>query len=239
MLGKRVKALRESKDWSQGELARRIGGTVKQQNIQQLEDGLVRQPRYLHKLIEVLGTSYDELMNKPVRPFNPPSIGQNDKILDIKPVILYDSLDELPRGDFVLVQKIDVSASAGEGFVNGDYPEEERPIAFRADWIKNSKAKSTNLRIITVKGESMLPTLFDGDDTLVDLEQSEIVNGLVYAFYHDGSIKIKRLYRKGDRIVSHSDNDQDPRYKYDQEYSSDDDLKVIGRIVNRSGSGNL
>ena len=62
MIGNKIKSLRELAGLTQVELARLVGGNVKQQNIAQLEDGTVSQPRYLHRLLEVLNADYDEVM---------------------------------------------------------------------------------------------------------------------------------------------------------------------------------
>ncbi len=53
-LGQRVRMMRERKGWSQKELAERIPG-VKQQSIDQLEQGKIRRPRYLPELAEAFG----------------------------------------------------------------------------------------------------------------------------------------------------------------------------------------
>ena len=49
----RIKELREAAGLSQSELARRVGVTP--QAVQQLEDGKVRDPRYIVALAEILG----------------------------------------------------------------------------------------------------------------------------------------------------------------------------------------
>lgn len=61
-MGDRVKRLRQDKGWNQSQLARECGGNVKPQNIQQLEDGTVRQPRYLRRLAEALSISEKYLL---------------------------------------------------------------------------------------------------------------------------------------------------------------------------------
>ena len=61
-IGRKVKQLRREKGLTQSELAEMLDAGVKQQNIAQLEDGTVSQPRYLHRLLGVLGTTYEELM---------------------------------------------------------------------------------------------------------------------------------------------------------------------------------
>lgn len=59
-LAGRVKRLRKEMDWNQSELARNAG--VKPQNIQQLEKGDVKNPRYLDKLAVALGVTPDFLL---------------------------------------------------------------------------------------------------------------------------------------------------------------------------------
>jgi len=53
-LGDRARMMRERRGWSQQQLAERVPG-VKQQSIDQLEQGRVRWPRYLPELAEALG----------------------------------------------------------------------------------------------------------------------------------------------------------------------------------------
>lgn len=60
-LGARVRTLREEKGWSQSELAAKISG-VKQQSIDQLEQGKVSRPRFLPELAEALQTNLPWLL---------------------------------------------------------------------------------------------------------------------------------------------------------------------------------
>ena len=53
-IGQRVRMMRERKGWSQQQLAERVPG-VKQQSVDQLEQGKVRRPRFLPELAEALG----------------------------------------------------------------------------------------------------------------------------------------------------------------------------------------
>lgn len=59
MIGLAVRKLRERRGWSQKELAEKVG--VKQQNIGQLENDEVLQPRYLSKLAKVFDLTIDGL----------------------------------------------------------------------------------------------------------------------------------------------------------------------------------
>ncbi len=60
-LGERVRFLREKKGMSQSELAGALPG-VKQQSIDQLEQGQVRRPRFLPELAVALGTNVQWLL---------------------------------------------------------------------------------------------------------------------------------------------------------------------------------
>jgi transcriptional regulator with XRE-family HTH domain len=73
-LGELVKAWREASGLSQTDLARRAG--VKYQNIQQLENGKAKQPRYLAALAKAMGASVDDLLAR--RMPTPTSPGPND-----------------------------------------------------------------------------------------------------------------------------------------------------------------
>ena len=53
-IGERARMMRERKGWSQQQLAAKVPG-VKQQSIDQLEQGKVRRPRFLPELAEALG----------------------------------------------------------------------------------------------------------------------------------------------------------------------------------------
>ena len=158
-----------------------------------------------------------------------------------QPVILWEDPEDLPEGEFVLVPKLDVIAATGEGYENDDWPTEEKQLAFRTDFISKSLAQSTHLVVFTAQGESMMPTIWDGDTVLVDLAQNTVANGKIYAFVHHKELRIKRLYQRQDRLILHSDNDKDATYRYDEEIpvSEMDAVKIIGRIVNKSGSGGL
>lgn len=154
-------------------------------------------------------------------------------------VSVWDSVEDLPIGDFVLVNFLDIKAAAGDGYENSEYPTCKKQIAFRTDWIIGSKAQSTNLICIEAVGDSMIPVITPGDTLLIDMGQTELVNGNVYAVVHDGMVRVKRLYRKETSIILHSDNEDNPKYLYPIEVKNDEQLKIIGRIVNRSGSGGL
>ncbi|WP_027855570.1 XRE family transcriptional regulator [Marinobacterium litorale] len=70
-----------------------------------------------------------------------------------------------------------------------------------------------NARIIKVKGDSMWPTLWDGDRALADTYVPHLISGKIYAFFWDGELKVKRFTKKmdGTWLVA-SDNKDNPEY---------------------------
>src|SRR5690606_17609291 len=70
--------------------------------------------------------------------------------------------------DMVMVPRLDIGASAGPGAFSGDERAQDH-IAFQAAWLRDvADGPPVGLSIIRVVGDSMAPTLINGDDILVD-----------------------------------------------------------------------
>lgn len=133
-------------------------------------------------------------------------------------------------GDFVMVPRYDVSGSAGHGSLISseqivDY------LAFKAEWVRNSLGvQRKNLVLISVKGDSMQPTLSDGDLILIDRSRGEIEDSGVYAIQLKEALMVKRVQRHLDgSLTVMSDNG-----KYAPEKLAAGDgaaLVVVGRVV--------
>jgi transcriptional regulator with XRE-family HTH domain len=131
---------------------------------------------------------------------------------------------------YVRIPRYDAAASAGAGTINVseqvvDY------IQFKQDWIKNVLGISAQyLSLISVKGDSMEPTLSDGDTILVDTTDRQFETNAIYVLQLEGSLLVKRIQRKVDgTIIIKSDN-----RAYEPETVRGDiveQLKVVGRVV--------
>lgn len=93
----------------------------------------------------------------------------------------------------VAVPRLALGASAGAGSLD----EDERPtgvMAFDAQWLRHLGVKPQRVSIIRVDGESMTPTLSDGDDIMVDHEDdaTRLRDG-VYVLRLDGVLMVKRV----------------------------------------------
>lgn len=143
--------------------------------------------------------------------------------------------------EFVYIERLSVEASAGAGATVDDETSIGK-AAFRKEWIQQRGLDAKRLCILKVKGDSMSPTLEDGDAVLVETFLRHIDNNIelgcdpqtikrdgVYVLRIDGHLVIKRLQRdmRGGFIVK-SDN---PSYS-DIQISADsvDDFCVAGRV---------
>lgn len=134
-----------------------------------------------------------------------------------------------PRGSaMVLVPKLAIGASAGAG-ASIDGEPVEGAVAFDPKWLRDLGADPRALSIIRVEGDSMAPTLNDGDDIMVDGgDAAERLRDGIYVLRMDDALMVKRIARgPGGRVSVISDNPQ---------YPSWDDMPpasvwLIGRVV--------
>lgn len=128
------------------------------------------------------------------------------------------------------VPVLDVYASAGYGAA--DFGEARRTsIGFDPRWLRErTKGSADGLSIIQVKGDSMAPTLADGDDVLVDRKDgvSRLRDG-IYVLRLDDSLMVKRLARQpsGRSISIKSDN---PDYPSWQDINPSR-IDIVGRVL--------
>jgi phage repressor protein C with HTH and peptisase S24 domain len=142
---------------------------------------------------------------------------------------------DLPSNVFALVPRIAVQVAAGSGAIV-DVEEHLPPLAFRKHWLDKKQITSRdNLRIVTVKGDSMSPYLMDHDVAMIDTGQvDQIQDNHIYAIEHSGDVRIKRLSKRFDGgVLIRSDA---PGYPEESLSAKDaKSLRVIGKLVWRAG----
>jgi phage repressor protein C with HTH and peptisase S24 domain len=126
----------------------------------------------------------------------------------------------------------DVELAAGHsGFFDNEYPGEVMSIS--TDYLDRNSVPPSSASIVTVKGESMMPTLFNNDTILLDLSTTKPVSNKIFAFNFDGDLRVKRFIRQLDttwRIVS--DNEDKELYRDEiLSHSNVERLKIIGRVA--------
>lgn len=133
-----------------------------------------------------------------------------------------------------LVPVFDVQASAGDGVVVYD----ERAVAqlaFPTGYLaKLTSANPRDLKIISVKGDSMLPTLADDDVVMLDVSKRDLSYDGLFVIKDGGeALLVKRIGRAGKRghVTIISDN----RAVYPSVEKSLQDIEVVGRVVWKGG----
>ncbi|WP_299310349.1 S24 family peptidase [uncultured Croceicoccus sp.] len=136
--------------------------------------------------------------------------------------VVWDGLVEIPV--------LDVEASAGFGAVAASETARTR-FGFDERWLRSlTSAKSASLSIVRVMGDSMEPTLSDGDEVLVDASDhaSRLRDG-IYVLRADDALVVKRVAIKpgGKQITIASDNPAYPTWS-DMNRS---EVHVVGRVI--------
>lgn len=133
------------------------------------------------------------------------------------------------RPALLIVPKLDVQASAGFGSITG-LEATLGHYGFDQKWLKRiSGGKPENLSIVQVKGDSMAPTLVDGDDILVErVTGSTRMREGIYVLQYDDSLLVKRIgLGPAGRLHITSDNQAYPSWP-DRDAR---EVTLVGRVV--------
>lgn len=132
------------------------------------------------------------------------------------------------RGGLRLVPKLRIDASAGAGALT-DSEVASGQIGFDEKWLKKFGCEPSELSLIRVLGDSMMPTLMDGDDIMVDRSAANrpLRDG-VHVIRMDDVLMVKRLARgPSGRVSVLSDNPAYPAW-HDVDGI---EVSVVGRVV--------
>ena len=132
--------------------------------------------------------------------------------------------------DHVVVPRLDVGASAGHGALPGE-ERSRSSLAFDAGWLRRLGTGDVRLlSTIRVEGDSMIPTLADGDEIMVDRgDAAERLRDGIYVLRIEGALVVKRLApNPAARTLSiRSDNPAYPGWPDCDPAAVD----VVGRVV--------
>ena len=211
-LSERLTSLMYEKGISQAELARLIG--IKQPSVFKILSGETRNPKKILEIATALNVDPHWLKT-----------GEGDP----DPSYRIVEVSEPQKPNTVRIDILDVEASAG----NGAYlsPTEQGLLSQEFDLTffrqQFGRADAKHLKLITVKGDSMAPTLESGDLLYVDISENYFVADGLYVFTFDGQTFIKRLQKVGKEMLVISDN---PTYK-EWTFTQGDDVFIHGRVV--------
>lgn len=201
---------------------------------------------FLPPLAKVLKTSQDWLLtgeNEPKKNnFNMQEFmdkhgltRKEDSSFDVNDIHEPTIVDYEIENGFIWIDVVEANFSCGAGesiefhfdVVNGKFP-------FTPSFFQRKNVDPSSMRIIKAKGDSMSDFIHDGDLVGIDISQTEIIDGEIYAVYFEGEGMIKQIFKEeGGKLTLHSLN---AKYR-DREVSELNGLgfKVMGRQFWRAG----
>lgn len=109
-------------------------------------------------------------------------------------------------------------------------------LAFRRDWLSRLGVGPANAALARAKGDSMQPTIWEGDVVLIDTARKTLNirkrsatrrRSPIYAVLDDGDARLKRIERPSeDQVMLLSDNPD-----YPPELCHPRDLSIIGKVL--------
>jgi transcriptional regulator with XRE-family HTH domain len=204
-IGGRLKAIRKSLGLNQGQLADIF--KIKQGAVSKIENGTQKIDAYM---LSLLVEKYDI------------------RIKWLLSGIDSEDLSNTPKDcDFTQIPLVDVQLSEGNGsFVTSE--EVKEYYQFRKDWLTQTVTSSKNAILVGVTGNSMEPTIYNGDVVMIDTGRTHIYEGEMYALRMDNTVMIKRLsHRPGDKVIIMSDNKKEyPPYETERK-----NIHVLAQVV--------
>lgn len=142
----------------------------------------------------------------------------------IDEALLGGTAQDRSQGRSLRLPVLDIQASAGPGTVVGD------EVMVGAGTIDGALARQLGLKqgrasILGVRGDSMAPGLLAGDQIVVDeTDRLPPAGGGIYVIRIDDAVLVKRVARRGGRLVVSSDNPAAPAVAAGA-------IAVLGRVV--------
>jgi phage repressor protein C with HTH and peptisase S24 domain len=133
--------------------------------------------------------------------------------------------------DLITIPRLNIEASAGLGRAVIESDEEESRIPFRRSWLRDMGVSPQYAEFITGRGDSMKPTIEDGDLLLVNRAIDRIESEGIYAFVMHGLVSVKRLqlvFSGSIRIISDNREHYPPETVPASEMPA---MHVVGRVV--------
>ena len=129
------------------------------------------------------------------------------------------------------IEILDITASAGAGYLNSDVKEVIKLIEYDSEQAKIlfKGIDANNLKVINISGDSMQGTFESGDSIYVDVSKKEFNGDGIYVFTFGKSLYVKRLQIIKDKLIVISDN---KKYKeWDISEDEIDQLYIHGKVM--------
>lgn len=217
-IGERIRAERESRQWTQEDLAKRAG--IRQSFIGALETGMQQSSGYLPEIAHALEVDAHWLKT---------GLGNHGKCRAEELAAEYT----VGRPDSIAVSVFDAEGSMGLGKAQPENDTVIGALQLSPTWVRQhlpAISSPANLAVLTAYGDSMEPTFQDGDMLLVDRGVLEVKLDAVYVLAHNNQLFIKRIQRRmnGDVVIKSDNTLYDPHVIENGERES---IQVLGRVV--------
>lgn len=220
-LGDRIRARLKLLDMSGAELARRAG--VAQPTISSMMTGKTRNTLHLHAIARVLRTTPEYLLEETddhTLPEGAPAAPAPQQTVQASPI----------DDDMVPIHQIDLSFGLGSAIMDTEiFEDRAETLDFPKSWLRLiTTSPPSKLCWATGRGNSMLPTIGDGDVILIDRSQRNVFDSdLIWAVSYGNAATIKRLRPMPDGGVKMlPDNPNVP-----PETAYDGELNIFGRVI--------
>ncbi|MDE1971340.1 MAG: LexA family transcriptional regulator [Patescibacteria group bacterium] len=229
-IGSRIKALRQAKKWSQQKLGDEVEVSKtsviyweKDENIPK-HDSLLALAKKLNTTTEYLTTGKAD----PIRAHLEEGRGV---------AVTTDQLSEEDKEQRIWLSVYDIRFCCGDGgSIEFHYDViKKKELPFEPAFFIKRKVKPENVRLAYANNDSNEPYIYDGDLFGMDISDTTIRDGEMYAIYFGGQAMLKQIFIEGKNTLRlHSINDK----KYPDRFVSEEngtDFQVIGRQFYRSG----
>ena len=218
----RLKESRKKAGKTQAEVAEAV--KISQPAYQALESGRNQKSAFLPMIAQFLGVDPYWLTTGG----DDDSFGENDLL---KPTIVEHGSDN----EFVWIDVVEANFSCGVGeSIEFHFDAINGKIPFPPSFLKAKNVTENSMKIIKAKGDSMADFIKDGDLVGINLAQTDIIDGEIYAVYLAGEGMIKQIFKEADgSLILHSLNE-----KYRDKLVTEENgknFKVMGRQIWRAG----
>ncbi|HHF0461859.1 TPA: XRE family transcriptional regulator [Haemophilus influenzae] len=122
----------------------------------------------------------------------------------------------------------EVRISAGGGGFNDEYKPYQTTKVEKA-WLDSRRLKAEDCAMFLVSGDSMYPTLKDGEEIIVDRSKKELKDGKIFVLNNEGAMLVKKVQITYNGITLISQNTEYAPIELNAEQANN--LIVIGQVV--------
>lgn len=132
-------------------------------------------------------------------------------------------------GEWADIPGMTLDAALGDGSIPPEYAEANK-LKFRSESLRRKGLMHDGLAVIYGKGDSMSPTIKDGDALLIDTKDTTLRDEKLYVVSCDGDLMAKRVISLAGKWFLSSDNADDPKWRKPRAIDETRGFQVHGRV---------